>query len=194
MVNAVYNGTECDCEITYSIPESVNTKFNHHDFVEILLIEDNVADTRLVKEIFKDFRINNKINVVEDGVDALNYLYKKGKYINARKPDIILLDVNLPKKDGMEVLYEIKSDKNLKYIPTIVLTASYDTNGIEKKYCRYINCYIVKPFYLEQYMDIVLFIKNFWLIISKLPEKVNVRLSFNFLPQLSENVPFKSYP
>lgn len=150
MVNAMY-----DCEMSYSIPESMAAKFEGYDFVEILLVEDNIADVRLVKEIFKDFKISSKIHVVEDGVEALDYLYKKGKYINVQKPDIIILDVNLPKKDGMEVLYEIKSDKNLKYIPTIVLTASYDTDGIEKSYCRYVNCYIAKPFYLEQYMDIV---------------------------------------
>ncbi len=193
MVNAMYDGIKCEVEMSIGIPESMAAKFEGHDFVEILLVEDNVADVRLVKEIFKDFKINNRIHVVEDGVEALNYLYKKGKHINAREPDIIILDVNLPKKDGMEVLYEIKNDKNLKYIPTIVLTASYDTDGMEKSYCRYVNCYIAKPFYLEQYMDIVLFIKNFRLTLSELPKKVNMKQSFNFLPQLSKSVAFKSY-
>jgi|GEM_PF-397450 len=171
----------------YTIPESINAKFDGHDFVEILLVEDNAADVRLVKEIFKDFKISSKIKVVEDGVEALNYLYNKGKYSDVKKPDVVILDINLPKKDGMEVLYEIKSDKDLKYIPTIVLSASYDTDGIKDSYCRYVNCYIAKPFYLDQYMDIALFIKNFRLTDSKLPGKVNIRPSFNFLPPLSKS-------
>lgn len=190
MVDTVDENMKCTGETVCTIPESINTKFNGHDSVEILLVEDNAADVRLVKEIFKDFKINTRINVVGDGVEALNYLYKNGEYRNAQKPDIVILDINLPKKDGMEVLYEIKMDKNLKYIPTIVLTASYDADGIEDSYCRYINCYIAKPFYLDQYKDIVSFINNFRLTVSKLPKKVSIRPSFNFLPQLSKSAQF----
>jgi CheY-like chemotaxis protein len=185
MINTICTDIECNCEMNCNIPENINEKFGGHDFVEILLVEDNVADVRLVKEIFKDFKINTKIHVVEDGIEALNYLYKTGEYKDAQKPDIVHLDTNLPKKDGIEVLYEIKTDKNLKYIPTIVLTSSYDTDEIENSYCRYINCYVAKPFYLDQYMDIILFIMNFQLTASKLPKTVNIRPSFNLLPQLS---------
>ncbi len=190
MVNAMYDVINCNCEIAYTVPESIDTKFDGYDYVEILLVEDNIADVRIVKEILKDFKISSKIHVVDNGVDALNYLYKKGKYSDAQKPDIVILDINLPKKDGIEVLYEIKNDKDLKYVPTIVLTASYDNDGIEKSYCRYVNCYVAKPFYLEQYVDIILFIKNFRLTASKLPKRVNIRPSFNFLPQLLKNTPF----
>jgi len=170
MVDTIDENMECNCEIAHSIPESINVKFDGENFVEILLVEDNIADIRLLEEIFKDLKINTKINVVEDGVQALNYLYKTGKYKNAQKPDIVILDTNLPKKDGIEVLYEIKTDKNLKYIPTIVLTSSYDTDVVENMHCHYINCYIAKPFYLDQYMDVILFIKNFKLTASKLPK------------------------
>ncbi len=175
---------------TYNVSGSIDTKVNGHNFIEILLVEDNIADVRIVKEIFKDFKINCKIHVINDGIEALNYLYEQEEHICAKKPDIIILDVNLPKKDGMEILYEIKNDNNLKYIPTIVLTTSYTCDKIEKNYCHYINCYFAKPFYLEQYVDIVLFIKNFWLTASKLPKKVNIRPSFNFLPNLSKSAQF----
>lgn len=188
MVNVIDESMKCAGGIASDISESINTKFD--DFVEILLVEDNIADVRLVEEIFKDFKINTKIHVVEDGVEALNYLYKNGEYRDAQKPDIVILDTNLPKKDGIEVLYEIKTDKHLKYIPTIVLTSSYGIDEIENSYCHYVNCYIAKPFYLDQYMDIVLFIKNFQLTASKLPKKVSIRPSFNFLPQLSKSAPF----
>ena len=190
MTNTLYTDIECNCELNYNIPENINENFGK-DLVEILLVEDNVADVRLVKEIFKDFKIDTRIHVVGDGIEALNYLYKTGEYKYAKKPDIIILDVNLPKKDGIEVLYELKTDKNLKYIPTIVLTSSYDTDDLENSYCHYVNCYIAKPFYLDQYRDIVLFIRNFQLTMSKLPETVNIRPSFNFLPQLSGTPQFK---
>ena len=190
MVNTIYTDIKCNCEMNYNIPENMNEKLERHDLVEILLVEDNVADVRLVKEIFKDFKINTRINVVEDGIEALNYLYKIGKYKDIQNPDIVILDANLPKKDGIEVLYEIKTDKNMKYIPTIVLTSSYDTDELETNHCHYINCYIAKPFYLDQYRDIVLFIWNFQITASKLPKTVNIRPSFNVLPQLSESAQF----
>lgn len=188
MFNTINTDRKHDGKLNYNAHERIDPKFN--DFIEILLVEDSAADVRLLKEIFKDFKIKSKISVVENGIKALNYLYQKGKYRYAQKPDVIILDINLPKKDGIEVLYEIKSDNDLKYIPTIVLTASYDVDMVETSYCHYTNCYIAKPFYLEQYTDIVLFIKNFWLTISKLPEKVNIRPSFNFVPQLSESLQF----
>lgn len=189
MINALNEDMKYKGNAAY-VPESLNMKFDRLDFIDILLVEANVADVRLVKEIFKDFKINSKIHAVKDGMEALDYLYKQKDYVYAQKPDIILLDVNLPKKDGIELLYEIKSDNSLKYIPTIVLTNSYPCDGLEKRCCHYINCYIAKPFYLEQYMDIVLFIKNFWLTTSKLPKKVNIRPYFNFLPQLSKSAQF----
>ena len=190
MVNAINKDLNYGDELIFNIPESRDIRVNEHDFVDILLVEDNIADVRLVNEIFKDFKINSKIHAVKDGIEALDYLYKQKDHVYAQKPDIIVLDINLPKKDGMEVLYEIKSDNRLKYIPTIVLTNSYPCDELEKSCCHYVNCYIAKPFYLEQYMDIVLFIQNFWLTTSNLPKKVNIRPYFNLLPKLSKSVQF----
>ena len=190
MVNAIKRNLNYDCEQIFNIPESRDVTANGHDFVDILLVEDNIADVRLVKEIFRDFKINSKIHVVKDGIEALDYLYKQKDYAYAQKPDIILLDINLPKKDGIELLYEIKRDNSLKYIPTIVLTNSYPCDGLEKRCCHYVNCYIAKLFHLEQYMDVALFIQNFWLTASKLPKKVNIRPNFNFLPQLLKSAQF----
>ena len=190
MVNAINEDTNYDGELIFNIPESMDISVNKHDFVDILLVEANIADVRIVKEIFKDFKINCKINVVEDVIEALDYLYKQKEYECTHRPDIIILNVNLPKKDGIELLYEIKNDNDLKYIPTIVLNTPCPFNEMEKSYCHYVNCYFAEPFYLEQYMDIVLFIQNFWLTATKLHEKVNIRPNFNFLPQLLKNAQF----
>lgn len=184
MIDITENSMKKDYGRDYNAPESTN--IDGQDFIEILLVEDNAADVRLIKEIFKDFKINNKMHVVRNGVEAINYLYKKGEYRDVQKPDIVILDINLPKKDGMEVLYEIKTDNNLKFTPTIVLTTPYCPDEVKKVYNRYINCYIAKPFYLEQYVDVVRFIHNFRIIVAKLP---NTEI-FDCLPQLSKNEQF----
>jgi len=141
--------------------------------VEILLIEDNPADTRLLLEAFKDGKVSNHISTVADGIDALAFLRKEGIFSKAKKPDIIFLDLNLPKKDGREVLREIKSDSNLKNIPVVVLTSSSAEEDILRSYDLHANCYVNKPVDLDQFFNIVKSIENFWLTIVKLPPREN---------------------
>ncbi|TAN42289.1 MAG: response regulator [Nitrospirae bacterium] len=138
--------------------------------IEILLVEDSPGDVRLTEECMKEAKVKNILHVVNDGVEALDFLRKKGKYANAAKPDLILLDLNLPKKDGREVLAEIKSDENLKRIPIVVLTTSKAEEDILKTYDLHANCYIVKPIDLQQFLQVVRAIENFWLTIVSLPK------------------------
>jgi CheY-like chemotaxis protein len=137
--------------------------------VEILLVEDNPADARLVMEVFKDFKINNKLYHVKDGVDALNYLHHNGEYAETSKPDLILLDLNLPRKDGREVLKEIKEDAELKCIPVVILTTSSAEDDVLKTYCNHANCYIIKPVDFDQFIKVIQPIESFWHIFIKLP-------------------------
>ncbi len=137
--------------------------------VEILLVEDNPADVRLMMEALKDSKVNNKLHVVEDGVEAMSYLRREGKYANSDHPDIILLDLNLPKKSGIEVLSEVKGDDELKKIPVVVLTTSRAEEDIVKSYNLHANCYITKPVDLEQFIKVVRTTEDFWLTIVKLP-------------------------
>jgi chemotaxis family two-component system response regulator Rcp1 len=140
--------------------------------VEILLVEDSPADVRLTREALTSDRLWNRLNVVTDGVQAMAYLRRKGKFAAAPRPDLILLDLNLPKKDGREVLAEIKADPNLKLIPVVVLTLSAGEEDILKSYGLHANCYIEKPVDLRQFMKVMKSIENFWLAIVKLPPKV----------------------
>ena len=137
--------------------------------VEILLVEDNPGDVRLTLEVFKDGKVINSLRVAKDGVEALAILRHGGKYVDTRRPDIILLDLNLPKKDGREVLAEIKSDDSLKCIPVVVLTCSRAEKDILKSYNLHANCYITKPVALDQFIQVVKSIEDFWLTIVKLP-------------------------
>jgi CheY-like chemotaxis protein len=137
--------------------------------IEILLVEDNPGDVRLTREIFKAARIRNIIHTVEDGVEAMEYLRNQGKYADAAKPDLILLDLNLPRKDGREVLAEIKTDDELKRIPVVVLTISKAEEDILKTYSLHANCYITKPVDLDQFIKVVASIEDFWLSVVKLP-------------------------
>lgn len=139
--------------------------------IEILLVEDNQGDITLTVESFKEGRIANKINVVEDGEEAMLYLRKQGKYSNATTPDIILLDLNLPKKDGREVLHDIKMDQYLKRIPVVILTTSIAENDVLKAYDNYANCYIRKPVDLNKFIEVVQKVEDFWLTIVKLPSQ-----------------------
>lgn len=139
--------------------------------IEILMVEDNPADARLTIEAFKDAKVLNRMNVVEDGEAAMAYLRREGKYANASRPDLILLDLNLPKKDGREVLAEIKADSGLKRIPVVVLTTSEDQKDILKAYDLHVNAYITKPVDLDQFIRIVEAVENFWLSVVKLPPK-----------------------
>ncbi len=139
--------------------------------VEILLVEDNPGDVRLTQEAFKENKVRNSLNVVEDGLEAMAFLHRASKYNEAPRPDLILLDLNLPKKDGREVLAEIKEDPNLKSIPVVVLTTSKAEEDIIKNYNLHANCYITKPVDLEQFIVVVKSIEDFWLTIVKLPSE-----------------------
>jgi chemotaxis family two-component system response regulator Rcp1 len=137
--------------------------------IEILLVEDNEGDARLARESLKESEITNNVHHVIDGVEALNFLYNKGTYKEAPRPDLILLDLNLPRKDGREVLAEIKKDNNLKRIPVVVLTISSDEQDVFKTYNLHVNCFITKPIDLDQFFKVVRSIKDFWLTVVKLP-------------------------
>jgi len=137
--------------------------------IEILIVDDNEGDVRLAVEAFKRNKIRNRLHSVEDGVEAMKFLRKEGKYSNALRPDLILLDLNLPKKDGREVLEEIKNDDNLKSIPVVILTISKSEEDILKTYNLHANCFITKPIDLKQFIKVVNSIENFWLTIVKLP-------------------------
>jgi two-component system response regulator len=140
--------------------------------IEILLVEDNPGDVRLTREALKDGKIVNNLHVAEDGVDALAFLRREGKYHNAVRPELILLDLNLPKKDGREVLAEIKADKELKRIPVVVLTSSAAEQDIVKSYNLHANCYVTKPVDLDQFINVVKSIEHFWLTVVKLPPEI----------------------
>ncbi len=138
--------------------------------VEILLVEDNPADVRLTIEGLKEGKVKNNLSVVENGVEALAFLRKQGKYADAMRPDLVLLDLNMPKKDGREVLAEIKADEELRHIPVVVLTTSKAEQDILKAYSLHANCYITKPVDLDQFISIVESIEDFWFTIVKLPQ------------------------
>jgi two-component system, chemotaxis family, response regulator Rcp1 len=137
--------------------------------IEILLVEDNPGDARLTREAFKEGRLLNNLTVVGDGVEALAYLRREGQYSNCPRPDLVLLDLNLPKKDGREVLSEIKTDDELKMIPVVVLTTSAAQEDVTRAYGSYANCYITKPVDLDQFLRVAHSIENFWLTLVRLP-------------------------
>lgn len=139
--------------------------------IEILLVEDNPGDVRLAREALKENKVENNLHIVEDGVSAMEFLRKQGKYQNAARPDLILLDLNLPKKDGREVLAEIKADNDLKRIPVVMLTISKAEEDILRAYNLHVNCYITKPIDLDQFIKVVRTVEDFWLTIVKLPPK-----------------------
>jgi two-component system response regulator len=137
--------------------------------IDILLVEDNEGDARLAKEAMRDSKVSNTIHHVPDGVEAMAFLRKEAKYADMPRPDLILLDLNLPKKDGREVLADIKADDVLKRIPVVILTVSNDEADILKSYNLHANCYITKPIDLGQFIKVVRSIEDFWLTIVKLP-------------------------
>lgn len=139
--------------------------------IEILLVEDNPGDARLTLEAFKEGKVSNRLTVMKDGVEALAYLHRQGPYANAQQPDLILLDLNLPKKDGREVLAVIKTDERLKQIPVVVLTSSAAEQDIARAYSHHANCYITKPVNLDQFLRAVQSIESFWLSLVKLPSR-----------------------
>jgi CheY-like chemotaxis protein len=137
--------------------------------IEILLVEDSPSDADLTIETLNDAKVLNNLHVVEDGVEALTYLRRLGDYIDAPRPDLILLDLNLPKKNGREVLSEIKSDPDLRSIPVVVLTTSESDEDILKSYQLHANCYVTKPVGLEEFIHLIRLIESFWLVAVKLP-------------------------
>ncbi len=141
--------------------------------VHILLVEDNEGDILLTKEALEDARIHIHLSVVNDGKEAIDFLSKQGKYADADLPDLLLLDVNLPKKNGHEVLKYVKADEGLKHIPVIMLSTSSSQRDINQSYNNYANCFITKPVEANDFLAVVTTIENFWISVVKLPTKKN---------------------
>ena len=139
--------------------------------VDILLVEDNPGDVRLTKEALKDAKVLNEIYVAKDGIEAMKFLHREGQFSKVPLPDLILLDLNLPKKDGREVLAEVKQDQTLKHIPVVVLTTSKADEDIVKTYNLHANAYITKPVDLNRFVEIMHALEEFWFTIVKLPPK-----------------------
>jgi chemotaxis family two-component system response regulator Rcp1 len=137
--------------------------------VEILLVDDNPGDVRLTLEAFKEGKLANNVSVVWDGIEAMEFLRRQGKYVGAARPDLVLLDLNMPKKDGREVLEEIKSDPELRRIPVVVLTTSKAEEDILKSYDLHVNCYIQKPVDYNEFIDVLPLIEDFWFTAVVLP-------------------------
>ena len=137
----------------------------------ILLVEDNPGDAELAREALENSKFINQLHVAEDGVQAMAFLHRQEPYTDAPRPDIILLDLNLPKKDGREVLAEIKSDEKLKTIPVVILTSSKADEDVIRSYELHANCYITKPLDISRFFDVVKNIKEFWMSIVVLPHK-----------------------
>jgi two-component system, chemotaxis family, response regulator Rcp1 len=137
--------------------------------IEILLVEDNLGDMRLTEEALKEGKVYNNLHWAKDGVEAIEFLKRQGKHEHAPRPDIILLDLNLPRKDGREVLEEIKTDDDLKQIPVVVLTTSKAEEDVLRSYALHANCYVTKPVDLEKFIVVVQSIDRFWLTVVTLP-------------------------
>lgn len=139
--------------------------------VEILLVEDNPGDVRLMVEALKETRVSTRLHLAEDGVQAMSFLRRKGPLANAPRPDLVLLDLNLPNKDGREVLAEIKDDAKLRSIPVVILTTSQAESDVLKSYQLHANCYISKPVGLENFIRVIQSIEGFWLETVRLPDR-----------------------
>lgn len=137
--------------------------------IQVLLVEDNPGDVRLTREAFKDAKVHLEMHVVNDGVEAIDFLNRRGEYAESPRPDLILLDLNLPRKDGRDVLAEVKADTSLKSIPVVILTTSASDVDIESSYLLHANCYISKPVDLDGFLSVVRSIDNFWFSVVKLP-------------------------
>jgi chemotaxis family two-component system response regulator Rcp1 len=148
--------------------ESIGT---NADPIEVLLVEDSPGDVRLTREAFKDAKVHINLHVASDGAEAMAFLNHEGKHADSRRPDLILLDLNLPKKDGREVLKEIKESPTLKCIPVVILTTSASEADIMRSYEYHANCYISKPVDLDGFLKVVQSIDNFWLSVVRLPRK-----------------------
>lgn len=138
---------------------------------EILLVEDNPGDVFLTQEAFREGRIHHRLSVVEDGEEALQFLRRQGTYEKAPRPDVILLDLNLPRKDGRELLAELKADVSLKFIPVIILTTSEAESDISKAYKLHANCYLTKPIQVDEFIGKIKMLEDFWLSVVRLPSR-----------------------
>jgi two-component system, chemotaxis family, response regulator Rcp1 len=138
--------------------------------IELLLVEDSEPDVRLTQEALHEAKVKNRLWVVDDGVEALAFLRRQGQYAEMPRPDLILLDLNLPRKDGRQVLLEIKNDETLKRIPVVILTTSKNEEDVLRAYDLHANCYITKPVDFNRFMEVVKSIENFWLTVVRLPE------------------------
>ncbi len=139
--------------------------------IQILLVEDNPGDARLASEALKDGKVSNNLYHVTDGVEAMAFMRREGEYASAPRPDLILLDLNLPRKDGREVLHEIKEDPGLRLVPVVVMTTSAAERDLIKSYDLHANAYVVKPMELDQFIEVVRAIENFWFTVVKLPQR-----------------------
>ncbi len=148
----------------------INMNKYNNSIIEILLVEDNPGDIRLTQETLKEAKVKNSIHITTDGVEAMEFLRHEGKFKDVPRPDLILLDLNMPRKNGLEVLSEIKTDDTLKQIPIVILTVSNNEEDILKSYNLHANCFITKPVDLNQFLKVIKSIDNFWLTIVKLPK------------------------
>jgi len=144
-------------------------QYRNNGVIDILLVEDNPGDIRLTREVFKEGKVRNNLHVCCDGEEAMDYLQLRGKYADAVRPDLVLLDLNLPRKDGRQVLQEVKQDPILRTIPIVILTTSAAEQDILRSYNLHANCYITKPVDLNQFVRVVNYIQDYWLEIVKLP-------------------------
>src|SRR4051812_14191610 len=151
------------------VSEQLMTNYNPGTSIEILLVEDSPDDACLTVDALRDGRVRNRVTVVDDGVEAMAFLRREGKYHQAPRPDLILLDLNLPRKNGREVLAEVKQDPHLKRIPVVIMTSSDDEKDIVAAYDLHVNCYVTKPVDLDQFIGVVKSIEHFWFNIVKLP-------------------------
>jgi CheY-like chemotaxis protein len=149
----------------------MTAEFSRWKPIEILLVEDNPGDVELTREALNTAKVANRLHVVDDGADAVEFLFRRGRFADAPRPDIILLDLNLPKKDGRQVLSEIKSEPSLAQIPVVVLTTSQAEEDIVRAYQLHANCYVTKPVDFNQFLHIVSTIEEFWLSVVKLPKR-----------------------
>jgi CheY-like chemotaxis protein len=155
--------------ISPQLREVPMTSYPHGDQIEILLVEDNPDDADLTIDALREGKVRNRVSHVEDGVEAMAFLRRQGKYASAPRPDLILLDLNMPRKNGREVLAEVKQDPDLRRIPVVIMTNSDVETDIVAAYNLYVNCYVTKPVDLDQFIRVVKSIEHFWFSIVKLP-------------------------
>lgn len=146
-------------------------KYKDMKVIDILVVEDNAGDARLIREVLDENKIFNSLHFVRDGNEAMDFLNNNGKFKSVPKPDLIILDLNLPRKDGREVLAEIKADDKLKHIPVVIMTISQAEEDIMKSYSLHANCFITKPIDLTQFIKVIKSIEDFWFSVVKLPPK-----------------------